>query len=99
MSVLSIDHGDDFPATIDCPHCTGKATLMPEAFRERCADCPRFPPGMHVERRCPQGHVTRAHIVKMPAGTVRRDGPKVGRNERCPCGSGRKAKAYCGRPS
>lgn len=29
--------------------------------------------------------------------TVRREGPKVGRNEPCPCGSGRKFKRCCGR--
>ena len=28
---------------------------------------------------------------------VRRDVPKVGRNEPCPCGSGKKFKACCGR--
>ena len=30
------------------------------------------------------------------AGTVRREAPKVGRNEPCPCGSGRKYKQCCG---
>ena len=29
--------------------------------------------------------------------TVRRDGPKVGRNDPCPCGSGKKYKNCCGR--
>ncbi len=29
--------------------------------------------------------------------TVRREGPKVGRNDPCPCGSGRKFKRCCGR--
>jgi preprotein translocase subunit SecA len=28
---------------------------------------------------------------------VRREAPKVGRNEPCPCGSGKKFKACCGR--
>lgn len=31
------------------------------------------------------------------AWTVRRGGPKVGRNEACPCGSGKKFKRCCGR--
>jgi uncharacterized protein len=31
-----------------------------------------------------------------PARTVRRDGQKVGRNDPCPCGSGRKFKRCCG---
>jgi preprotein translocase subunit SecA len=36
--------------------------------------------------------------VGLPAGlTVRRQLPKVGRNEPCPCGSGRKFKHCCGR--
>ena len=30
--------------------------------------------------------------------TVRRDKPKVGRNDPCPCGSGKKYKKCCGRP-
>lgn len=33
---------------------------------------------------------------KRKPGTVRREGPKVGRNDPCPCGSGRKFKACCG---
>ena len=35
--------------------------------------------------------------VAREAGTVRRDSPKVGRNDPCPCGSGRKFKQCCGR--
>jgi len=31
------------------------------------------------------------------AKTVRRDAPKVGRNELCPCGSGKKFKRCCGK--
>lgn len=30
------------------------------------------------------------------AGVVRRSGPRVGRNDPCPCGSGKKAKKCCG---
>ena len=97
--VQTIDLGDDFPATIDCPHCSGQSTIVPESFRDRCTECPKFPPGMHVERRCPNGHVTRAHVVKVPEGTIRRIGEKVGRNDRCPCGSGIKYKRCHGRPS
>lgn len=33
------------------------------------------------------------------AATIRREGPKVGRNEPCPCGSGKKYKRCCGAPS
>ena len=31
------------------------------------------------------------------SGTVRNEEPKVGRNEPCPCGSGKKYKHCCGR--
>ncbi|HNJ77368.1 MAG TPA: SEC-C metal-binding domain-containing protein [Azospira sp.] len=35
--------------------------------------------------------------AKRGAGTVRRDGGKVGRNDPCPCGSGKKYKQCCGK--
>jgi preprotein translocase subunit SecA len=35
--------------------------------------------------------------VKLDLGPVRREVPKVGRNEPCPCGSGKKFKNCCGR--
>lgn len=31
--------------------------------------------------------------------TIRHDGPRVGRNDPCPCGSGRKYKKCCGAPA
>ena len=34
-----------------------------------------------------------------PVATFVRDGRKVGRNEKCPCGSGKKYKHCCGRPN
>jgi len=36
-------------------------------------------------------------IVRAPPATIRRDQPKVGRNDPCPCGSGRKFKQCHGR--
>jgi preprotein translocase subunit SecA len=35
--------------------------------------------------------------VKLDLAPVRREVPKVGRNEPCPCGSGKKFKNCCGR--
>jgi uncharacterized protein len=35
-------------------------------------------------------------VVRAPPQTVRRDAPKTGRNDPCPCGSGRKFKQCCG---
>jgi uncharacterized protein YecA (UPF0149 family) len=34
--------------------------------------------------------------VEALAGVVRRTEPRVGRNDPCPCGSGKKAKKCCG---
>ncbi len=38
-----------------------------------------------------------AETAERLGGTVRREQPKIGRNEPCPCGSGRKYKKCCGR--
>jgi preprotein translocase subunit SecA len=35
--------------------------------------------------------------IQLPKVTIRREVPKVGRNEPCPCGSGKKYKQCCGR--
>lgn len=32
----------------------------------------------------------------VPVETIRREGPKIGRNDPCPCGSGKKYKRCCG---
>jgi uncharacterized protein len=37
-------------------------------------------------------------VVRTPPVTVRRDAPKTGRNDPCPCGSGKKFKQCCGAP-
>ncbi|NQU18560.1 SEC-C domain-containing protein, partial [bacterium] len=34
---------------------------------------------------------------KISSSTIKRDNPKVGRNDPCPCGSGKKYKKCCGR--
>ena len=35
-------------------------------------------------------------LPQTPAAPIRKDEPKVGRNDPCPCGSGRKYKKCCG---
>lgn len=37
------------------------------------------------------------YLEQKKSGTVRREGKKVGRNDPCPCGSGRKYKQCCGK--
>jgi uncharacterized protein len=41
--------------------------------------------------------IHRFWLAKRGAGTIRNDAPEVGRNDPCPCGSGRKFKYCCGR--
>ena len=36
--------------------------------------------------------------AKRPVATIQRDEPRIGRNDPCPCGSGKKYKQCCGRP-
>lgn len=40
--------------------------------------------------------IYRFWLVKRGTSTIRRDGPKIGRNDPCPCGSGKKFKQCCG---
>ena len=37
------------------------------------------------------------YLEQKKSGTIRREGKKVGRNDPCPCGSGKKYKQCCGR--
>jgi uncharacterized protein len=37
-------------------------------------------------------------VLRNPPKAVRRESPKTGRNDRCPCGSGKKFKHCCGAP-
>ena len=37
------------------------------------------------------------YLEQKKSGTVRREGKKIGRNDPCPCGSGKKYKQCCGR--
>ncbi len=55
---------------------------------------------VHHERSRFQRHGGRWYYVdgQLPKPvTLRKDGPKVGRNDPCPCGSGKKFKKCCGR--
>ena len=58
-------------------------------------------PGMRPERIGAQvsdnGEANGDSEVKLELAPVRREMPKVGRNEPCPCGSGKKYKNCCGR--
>jgi transposase-like protein len=49
-----------------------------------------------LEKRCASDSPETLHnFAQSPVQTIRREAPKVGRNESCPCGSGRKFKICC----
>lgn len=53
----------------------------------------------HVERFARRAAIMSdlgGRIVGAPRGAVERSGPKIGRNDPCPCGSGKKYKKCCG---
>ena len=60
-----------------------------EELDELVADCEDQLPAAIAE-------IHRFWVAKRGARTVRREVPKVGRNDPCPCGSGRKYKQCCG---
>ena len=55
-------------------------------------------PQQHVPSRSQQFVLSRGESAEPSKGkTVRREGKKIGRNDPCPCGSGKKYKKCCGR--
>ena len=76
----------------------GQATLLPDRERHRtrltdlwAAYCKRHP--NHRERFTRRGAIMHGLAGRIVAAPPR---PKVGRNEPCPCGSGKKLKKCCG---
>lgn len=53
---------------------------------------------LESEEKLPQvvANIYRFWTARRSVGTIRREAPKVGRNDPCPCGSGRKFKKCCG---
>jgi preprotein translocase subunit SecA len=79
------------------------STLPQFLLREHAPTAPtaRGPvPGRHGDRIAPSDGVSGngdGSELKLDLAPVRREVPKVGRNEPCPCGSGKKFKNCCGR--
>jgi hypothetical protein len=74
--------------TMDNPRHQLIGDVVEEMEWWACFDKPRKPKADRLAQFQPQSY-----------STVRRDQPKVGRNDPCPCGSGRKWKHCCGRKS
>jgi len=72
------------------------ATAQQNAAKRRRAQRRTVESGGDSESK--QGQSGSAPQAAKAAKTVRRDQPKVGRNDPCPCGSGKKYKKCCGAP-
>jgi hypothetical protein len=83
-----------------------KAVALPEPNQENTApmvDLDRFAPQPPPDaQNCTTVHndaqpepVSQMHNFAQPPETYRRSEPKIGRNDPCPCGSGRKYKHCC----
>lgn len=78
---------------------TGEAEA---AAREHGEEWPEGKEGEHIRAECEEDlsqsvvDIYRFWAAKRGTGTIRRPEPKTGRNEPCPCGSGRKFKLCCG---
>lgn len=78
---------------------TGEAEA---AAREHGEEWPEGEERAQIENDCeedlPQAvaDIYRFWVAKRGTKTIRRDEPKVGRNDPCPCGSGKKFKQCCG---
>ena len=82
-----------------------RVQVGPADARMRSANVPRQMNAQHNAMQSFNGNAARAAADKSPMAqrrqgdsvTVVRQGPKVGRNDPCPCGSGKKYKNCCGR--
>ena len=78
---------------------TGEAEA---AAKEHGEDWPEGDERAEIEQECeedlPQAvtDIYRFWVAKRGVGTIRNDEPKTGRNDPCPCGSGKKFKQCCG---
>ena len=68
-------------------------TVVPAGFR-RCAK--RSPTGFRSRLAKRQALLRRLYRRALSRKTIRLQAPKLGRNERCPCASGKKYKKCCG---
>jgi preprotein translocase subunit SecA len=76
------------------------STLPQFLLREHAPTATGPVPGRHGDRMATSDGVSGngdGSELKLDLAPVRRDVPKVGRNEPCPCGSGKKFKNCCGR--
>jgi uncharacterized protein len=81
MLADGLEEDSELRASLEVP--VGEAAALLEESREMLVSAVQSLFDYWAERRRPE--------------TVRREAPKVGRNDPCPCGSGRKYKHCCGR--
>jgi preprotein translocase subunit SecA len=81
-------------------HNLFRSTSNVMAFEQFLANLPQFlsaPDESSINGGMAAEPEPAAELPEAPAQPIRREEPKVGRNEPCPCGSGRKFKDCCGK--
>ena len=64
---------------------------MADAKADRVYELPQWDEIFDAEKK------KELYLEQKKSGTIRREGKKIGRNDPCPCGSGKKYKQCCGR--
>ncbi len=87
-AATSVDAMEEFFQSLSGMQVHSEASALAAAAAQAQRPQGATPPGM--------GALPPGMNLPKPAAPVRRDAPKVGRNDPCPCGSGRKYKKCCG---
>src|SRR5690606_9604652 len=98
--VQAVERPTSDPSTLKAQHAAAPSLVAPpppEPGAPLGAPRPRAPLGSAVGAGNPQGVVAAARMSAEPTSPYVREDRKVGRNEPCPCGSGKKYKQCHGR--
>ena len=83
------------PAQVSAQVSAHVPALPQSAASAPIADPAADPCGCGHEHHHHDGHHHHHHHGHAPGVTLTRQGPKIGRNDACPCGSGKKYKKCC----
>ena len=90
-SATSVDAMEDFFQSLSGMQVHSEASALAQAAAQAA--------NMPQQQRAPTGAPPPGMELPQVTAPIRRDAPKVGRNDPCPCGSGRKYKKCCGAES
>ena len=91
-SATSVGAMEEFFQSLSGLQVHSQASALTGATAQAAATMPQ-------QQQAPMGAPPPGMAAPQPAVPIRNDAPKVGRNDPCPCGSGRKYKKCCGSES